>query len=174
MEHPSVKNGIFGAITIIIVYLVLWLIDPKILVKFGSWFGIIIGIYFMYRAGKEARDANEGFISFADVFKYLFITMALLTLIVSLFNFVLYNFIDPTLIEVQKEVALESVEKMANMLGNEDMVEEISDSIDESNFDLTIGKVIQGWFVGLIFGAGLAAIMGAIMKKKNPAFDEFV
>jgi hypothetical protein len=173
MEHPSVKNGIFGAIAVIIVYLVLWFIDPKILVKYGSWFGIIIGLYFMYKAAKEARDMNEGFISFNDAFKYLFLTMALLTIIVSLFNYILYNFIDPGLLEVQKEVALETAQKMADTFGNEDMVEQISDNLDESMFKLTLGKVLQGWLVGLIFGAIASAIMGAIMKKKNPSFDEY-
>ena len=173
MEHPSVKNGIFGAIAAIILYLILWFIDPKFFVTYGSWLGFIIIIYFMYRAGKEARDANEGFISFSDVFKYLFLTFAILTIITALFNYVLYNFIDTGLIEVQKEIAQEAVEKMANALGNEDMVEEFNDNMDDSMFRLTIGKILQGWLFGLVIGAIIAAIMGAIMKKKNPAFDEF-
>ncbi len=173
MEHPSVKNGIFGAIVIIIVYLILWFIAPKFFVAYGSWLGILISFYFMYRAGKEARDANDGFISFSDVFKYLFLTVALLTFIVYFFNYVLYNFIDPGLMEVQKEIAQEAAEKIANAFGNEDMIEEINDNMDDSMFQLTIWKTLQGWLFALVVGALFSAIIGAIMKKKNPAFDEF-
>ena len=173
MEHPSVKNGVFGAVAAIIVYLVLWFVDPKGYLTYGSWIGIAIIIFFMYLAGKEARNINEGFINFGDIFKYLFITFVVLTLITTIFNYILMNFIDPSLIDLQKEIALEAVEKMADAFGNEEMMSEVEDQMDEQSFDLTPWKAIQGWLFGLILGAIIAGIQGAIMKKKDPNFSEF-
>lgn len=173
MEHPSVKNGVFGAAIVIIIYLIMWFVSPKAFLSYGSWLGFAIIIFFMYRAGKEVRDMNQGFIEFGEIFKYLFITFVVLTLITSIFNYILLNFIDPGLIEIQKEIALEAMEKVANALGNEEMLDEMNDQLDEQSFDLTPWKALQGWIFGLIFGAIIAAIQGAIMKKKDPSLDQF-
>ena len=59
------------------------------------------------------------------------------------------------------------------MLGGEDALDEITDKIEEQDFSYTIGKAIQGWVFGMILGAIIAAIQGAIMKKKDPNFNEF-
>ena len=173
MEHPSVKNGVFGAAIAIIVYLIIWFISPKGYISYGSWIGFAIIIFFMYRAGKEARDMNEGFIDFGGIFKYLFITFVVMTFITAIFNYILFNFIDPGLVEINREIAVEAVEKVANALGNEEMMDEMNEQLEEQSFDITPWKALQGWIFGLIFGAIVAAIQGAIMKKKDPNFDQF-
>jgi hypothetical protein len=172
MGNPSVKNGLMGAGVAIIVYLILWLIDPTSYLKFGSWIGLVIALFFMYRAAKEARDLNGGFIEFAELFKVTFIMIVIMTAITSLFAYILFNFIDSNLIEIQKQIVAESMEKMSGMLG-EDKMAEITEKLEEQDYSLTIGKLIQGWAIGLILWAIAAAIMSAIMKKKNPEFNEF-
>ncbi len=94
-------------------------------------------------------------------------------LITAIFNYILFNFIDPGLVEIQREIAVEAVEKVANALGNEEMMDEMNEQLEEQSFDITPWKALQGWIFGLIFGAIVAAIQGAIMKKKDPSFDQF-
>ncbi len=172
MGNPSVKNGLMGAGVAIIVYLILWLIDPTSYLKFGSWIGLVIALFFMYRAAKEARDLNGGFIEFAELFKVTFIMIVIMTAITSFFAYILFNFIDPNLIEVQKQIVTESIEKMSGMMG-EDAAAAMAEKMEEQDYNLTIGKLLQGWAIGLVLWAIAAAIMSAIMKKKNPDFNEF-
>lgn len=172
MGNPSVKNGLIGAGVAIIVYLILWLIDPTGYLKFGSWIGLLIALFFMYRTAKEARDMNGGYIEFAELFKVTFIMIVIMTAITSIFAYILFNFIDPNLIEIQKQIVSESVEKMGEAFG-EDAASAMADKLEEQDYNLTIGKLIQGWAIGLILWAIAAAIMSAIMKKKNPEFNEF-
>jgi len=172
MDHLSVKNGVLGGVVTIIAYLILWFISPRVFLDY-SWIGFAIIIFFMYRAGKEARDLSGGFIEFGEIFKYLFITFAVITLITTIFQYILMNFIDTGLIEMQKEMAIEAIEKIANALDNEEMTDKMMEGIEEQSFDLTILKSIQGWVFGMILGGIIAAVQAAIMKKKDPNFSEF-
>ncbi len=174
MNHPSVKYGVLGGFASVILTLILWFINPDYLLSFtGSAAGFLILIFFMYMAGKEARTLSYGYIDYGEIFKYLFITFVIMSLISTIFVYILYNFIDTGMLERQKEMAIKTAEKMASMFGNEDAIEEISDKIEEQDFSYTIGKAIQGWIFGMLLGAIIAAIQGAIMKKKDPNFDHF-
>jgi len=174
MDHPSVKYGVLGGFVSIIITLVLWFINPDYLLNYiGTVTGFIVLIYFMYFAGKEARELSDGYIDFGEIFKYLFITFVIMSLISTIFTYILYNFIDTDMIERQKELAIKAAEKMAAMLGDDDVLDEINDKIEEQDFTFSIGKAIQGWVFGMIFGAIIAAIQGAIMKKKDPNFNQF-
>ena len=174
MNHPSVKYGVMGGIASIVITLILWFINPDYLLNYvGTVIGFVVLIYFMYMAGKEARELSDGYIDFGEIFKYLFITFVVMTLISTIFNYILFNYIDSSMLERQKEIAIKAAEKMATMLGGEDALDEITDKIEEQDFSYTIGKAIQGWVFGMIIGAIIAAIQGAIMKKKDPNFNEF-
>jgi len=174
MNHPSVKYGVFGGFVSIIITLVLWFINPDYLLNsVGTITGILVLIYFMYLAGKEARELSGGYIDFGEIFKYLFITFVIMTLISAIFNYILFNFIDTGMIERQKEMAIKAVEKMASLIGDEEVLDEMSDKIEEQDFSYSFGKAIQGWVFGMILGAIIAAVQGAIMKKKDPNFNQF-
>ena len=174
MNHPSVKYGVMGGLASIVITLILWFINPDYLLNYvGTIIGFVVLIYFMYMAGKEARELSGGYIDFGEIFKYLFITFVVMSLITALFNYVLFNFIDSSLLDRQKELAIKAAEKMATMIGGEDALDEITDTIEDQDFSYTIGKAIQGWIFGMIFGAIIAAIQGAIMKKRDPNFNEF-
>jgi len=174
MNHPSVKYGVLGGFVSIIITLVLWFINPDYLLNYvGTVTGFLVLIYFMYLAGKEARELSGGYIDFGEIFKYLFIAFVIMTLISTVFTYILYNFIDTGMIEREKEMAIKMVEKMAAIIGSDDALDETIDKIEEQDFTFSIGKAIQGWVMWLIPGAIIAAIQGAIMKKKDSNFNQF-
>ncbi len=172
MNNVSLKNGLIGAGISIIISLIIWLINPSLYLKIGSWLGLLVGLFFIYRTAKESRDLNGGFIEFGELFKNTFIMVVIMTLLSSLFAYILYNFIDPNLVELQKQVVTESIEKMGSMMGEEKM-NEVMDKMQDQDFSFTIGKLLQGWVVGLLLWAIPCVIFSAIMKKKDPAFNEF-
>ncbi|MGE5356867.1 MAG: DUF4199 domain-containing protein [Deltaproteobacteria bacterium] len=172
MGNPSIKNGLLGAAIAIIVYLILLLVDPALYLKFGSWLGLLVGLFFIYRTAREARDLNGGYIEFAVLFKATFIMVVIMTTITALFGYILFNFIDPNLVEVQKQIISESMEKLSGVMG-EDAAAEMTEKLEEQDYSLTIGKLLQGWAFGLVLWAIPSVIFSAIMKKKNQDLNEF-
>lgn len=172
MNNVSLKNGLIGAGISIIISLIIWLINPSLYLKIGSWLGLLVGLFFIYRTAKESRDLNGGFIELGELFKNTFIMIVIMTLLSSLFAYILYNFIDPNLVELQKQIVTESIEKMGSMMG-EDKMNEVLDKMEDQDFSFTIGKLFQGWAVGLLLWAIPCLIFSAIMRKKNPELNEF-
>ncbi len=168
MNNFSVKYGVLGAMALIVATLVLWFISPKALLNWSSWAGLIIFVYSLYLTGKEAKWRNEGFISFGDMFKYMFLTSVVFAIIGVLFNHILFNIIDPGLADVQKEMAMEGIEKMRDLMGDSEMVEAMEESMEAESFALTPMKSLISLVSYIIGGAIVSAIMAAIMKKKKP------
>ncbi len=168
MNNFSIKYGVLGAMALIVAMLVLWFISPKSLLNWSSWAGLVIFIYSLYLTGKEAKWRNEGFISFGDMFKYMLLTSVVFAIIGVLFNHILFNVIDPGLADVQKEMAIEGIEKMRDMLGDIEGFDEAQEKIEEESFALTPTQSLISFVSYVVGGAIVAAIMAAIMKKKKP------
>ena len=173
MNNIFVKNGLIAGILAIIVSVVIWLIDASAYLKFGPYVRLIIIVYFLYRTAKETRDANGGFINLAELFKVTFLASIVATLVFFVFNYLHYNFIDTNLVEIQKQIAMESVEKISQTFGSEDMMTEITDKLEEQDFSMGIGKLFTGWLINLIWWAIVSVIIAAIMKKKDPSLNDF-
>jgi hypothetical protein len=68
MNSIVVKNGLMAAGAAIILGLVVYLIDPKGFLSWGSWLTLVPILYFMVSAVKETRNENGGFISLRQAF----------------------------------------------------------------------------------------------------------
>ncbi len=172
MENKSVYYGLLYGGASIAIYLVLWLVNPRLIMDMGIGTALSFGlpIVFMYLSIKATRDQQEGLISFGEAIKSSFITYVIGSLMGIIFTYILYNMIDPSLLELQKEVAVETAEKMMSMLGqdNEEMLEEMREEMAEQSDQLGMGQLMMGWFISLLFpGLMLSLIMSAILKK-NP------
>jgi len=172
MKNHFVKFGIiFGAISII-VQLALYLIDVKLL--FNTSIGLIsaflVPIIIIVLTLKAVRQDNNDVLSFGDGFKNGWLAYAVGALIASLFTYVLYNFIDPSIIDIQKEATLEMTSSMMERFGAaQSDIDEAIDKIEETDMSYGIGKVFTGWlFLAGIFGTLLSLVIAAIMKKSDP------
>jgi len=167
MNNKGFSNGLIAGLITIILLLVIYFIHPESLVKYGAYLGYVIFLIFMYKSGKEARDEAGGLISFGTVLGPIFLTFVLGSLIVTLFNYILYNFIDASLSDIMMEIAMEQIEKMSGFIGEEG-VEAAMEEIENSGFQLTIGKSMLNWAFALIIpGIIFALIEAAILKKED-------
>jgi len=97
-----------------------------------------------------------------------FLTYLIGNLIYVLFYYVLFNFIDPGLEEVQKELTMDAMEKIGGLLG-EDGMEAAIEQIENQDFSFGLGKALWTFAFSLIFpGFVSAAIIAAIMKDPKP------
>ena len=167
MENPAIKWGVYLAIASIALLLIFYLVNPELIFSVNSYISIVVTIVILVMACKEARENSGGFASFGQMFQTAFFTWAIGSLIGVVFQYILMNFIDPGLIEIQREISIEAIEKMVGLIGEEGVEKAIED-VENSN-PVTIGKIALGYVFMLVVGAIVAAIIGAIMQKKNPA-----
>ena len=171
MKNHGISNGlILGGVSVAIT-LIFYVISPDL---FFNWWlqmllGLAINIFFISRAGLMTRRDLNGFITFSQAIKPTFTTVAIGMLITSLFNFVLYNYIDPDLAITLKERTLEMSENMMKSFGASDaQIEEAMAKVEDQNFMPTIGKTIQQYLMGLLVGFVAAAIVSLIIKRNPP------
>lgn len=166
MNNKGLNNGLLAGLIGIIVLLISYFLDQGFYLKYASWVVYVVYVYFMYMAGKQTRDEMGGYLSFGQAFLPIFITFAVGSLLVSIFQYFMVNFIDVSLLDAMQDQAIEQIDKMSGLLGEEG-TEAAIEKIEEDGVSLGIGQVVLGWIFGLIFGAIISAIMGAIVKKED-------
>jgi len=163
----GIRYGLLLGLISILLTLVLYFINPEFLfniVRSGPLF--ILTIAFMVLAVLAARKANSGLISFGNAFVVAWLVGIIYTLLSGLFDFVLQTYIDPNLLEVQRQLTVDAMESMSSILNEEQM----EDAIDQAA--IAIGKpstVLIGLVSSALLSAIPALIIAAILKrnKKN-------
>lgn len=168
MNNKGFNNGLLAGLIAIILLLISYFVDQGFFAKYAGYVVYIVYIYFMYRAGTEARAEQGGFISFGKALGPVFLTFVIASFFVAIFQYVLYNFIDTSLLDVLQEQSIAAVEKMSGMIGEEG-TEAAIEKIEEEGVDFGIGKVALGWGMGLIIPGFIifALIIAAIVKKED-------
>src|SRR5690606_21438834 len=102
--------GVYIGLANAVFNLLAYFINPQWMFSAYLQFGLMIfNIVLMVIAVNEYRDANEGYILFKEGFKAAWLTFIIGVTIVNLFTYVLYNFIDPGLIDLAKEKTMEAI-----------------------------------------------------------------
>jgi len=167
MKNAGVTNGLFLGVAICLLSLVMYFFSPRFFLSWGSWFSFLVYILFMVKAGREEKEEMGGYASFGDMLKPTMLTYAIGSLIGAIFSYVLINFIDPSLMDVMKDIQVEALDKMAGFLG-EDATETAKDAILENENSFSIGTLLMGWGVGLIIpGIIFGLIISAILKNEK-------
>lgn len=169
MENHSVKNGLWCGLGQILLSLVLYFVNAEFMLSWGSLLGYVFIIYFMQKAVADTRMDHKGFITFGEAFKAGWLTYILGSVLITIFTFVLMNYIDPGLLEKLKVTQVEALEKMGELLHipEADLEEQISAIEDTNPFGIT--TIAYALPFSFIFpGAMIALIMALIMKKQDP------
>lgn len=177
MRQTPLVYGLMLGLTLIVTAFVFQLIDPRMYLTMSPFVMFILIIAFMVKSGIDERHRNEGFLSLGDAFKAVFITAAIGTTMCSIFEYVLYNFINPGLMETAGEIAIETIEKTTKMVGEmmggddyEKVVEQAKADINIEDFKLTPSVAMINVFSRLVMpGLICSFIVGLIVKRTNNA-----
>ena len=167
MNQNAVRNGWMLGVSLIIISLVFYLISPNAFFTYASWVGFVAYIYFLYRAGVDERNEQGGYISFGEAFKVSFVALVIGSAIYWVFYYILFNFIDPSLADTQKQIAMEAMEKMSGLIGQEGY-ERMMEEMEKQDFGASIGRTLSSFAFSLILpGALFCLIIALIVRKKN-------
>jgi hypothetical protein len=167
MNNKGLSNGLLAGLVGIIILLIGYFISQAFFMKYASYVVFVAYLYFMYMAVKQTREEQDGFISFGKALAPAFLTFVVGSFLVAVFQYVMYNFIDSSLLDALYDQSVEQIERMSGMLGEEG-TEAALERLDEKGVSFGIGQVLLGYGFGLIIpGFIFALIIAAILKKED-------
>ena len=171
-EHGLKWGLILGMINILI-YLLIYLIDKNFLVS--MWFSLIslvINITLLIIPITSKRKELGGFISFNDAFMICIIIFIGGAILQNIFNYILYNIIDPSLSEFIKQKAIESAQSMMEKFGaQQDAIDKTISDLQNQDFSQSPARIGKQFFFSILIGGVISLILSAILKKSPKITD---
>ena len=164
------QHGGLAALISVILSLVAYIIGVEALVGWplGMAQSLLIVIT-MVVVSRAIRTDEDGIINFSRLLGHIMIAVVCLLASSIVFNLVLFNLIDPGLIDTVADITLERVEGMMGSFGLEaDLLEE---TLVETELQIRKGYTLSGSIVGLFYGSvfwGLLALIVAAIFKRSP------
>jgi Protein of unknown function (DUF4199) len=172
MNEIIKKNGItFGIILGLVSILLttsIYIVDLNLIMSYwiGSLKLFIYAILFIVLLNKTKKQLNGTF-SFKDAFTTFFIAAVILIVASTLFEYILYNLIDPAAKETIKEITIKSVVESMKKFGAPSSA--IKDALKDikNNDPFSFGKQFLGLGMSILVSAIFALIFAAFFKTPN-------
>ncbi len=163
-HKTAIRNGlIWGGISITTT-LLLYLLGMMENVAAGILL-FLLGIYIMYRSGTDKRTELGGYISWKEALTPTWLTAVIASLITSVFTWILFRFIDPSLQEKQKEQAIKMIEKMRSWMGDAETEKQLEELENKDFASFTV--YIQYFIIAILLYFVIACILSLILKRKK-------
>jgi len=152
-DKHYIKNGLLAGCICAVIYFATHAFDPGFYIKQSKIFGGLILILFLVKTSRDERTRLGGFASFGELLKVNFIMYLIAAFIISIFTYILYNFINPDLANIELEIVGEVLKDVFAWMEN------------QKDFFTILTDFIGKLFNGII----LSLIVSAIFKKNNVA-----
>lgn len=174
-SSPTTKNlgllyGLINGGVAIAFTVILYLGGASMFVSPIAYLGMVLPIVVCVLGGIHLRK-QQGYLEFAQALKVTFLILVIGSLIATIFQFVLFNYIDvPFRQALAQETAQKAEQWMRKFGAPESEIEKAVDkTMDQNNY--TIGRLLMGFVFGCIFWFIVALIVSAIIKRKRSPFD---
>ncbi|MBP7508567.1 MAG: DUF4199 domain-containing protein [Prolixibacteraceae bacterium] len=170
----SMKYGLYYAIISIVISLIIW--ATKFIENSGltanfivSAINIVVWVLILIYFTKDYRDKTlGGVIDFKQAFFVGMLTVAFASLIIAVYNFSFHSWIDP---EYSQRTIDAIIEKTYNMMSGmglpESEIENSLKAIETMEVPTPVQSTFSGLQQNIIYGAVLALISAAIVKKNK-------
>lgn len=167
-SNPGLLWGVVGGISLIFLNVITYVAGPSVL--FSWWNSVLqlaVFIAIATFAGLEVKKQQGGYISFKEALKPIFTAFIIGTAILTVYQYVLYKYIDPKLVDALKDNLLESTEKwMHKFKAPQEEIDKQLDELSKTDFNVGIKKSFMDFLKGIIFYFAIAAIISLIIRKK--------
>lgn len=142
--------------------LIFYFYDKKIMLGPSVlWSTTLLYIVGMFFAAREERKKRE-FMTFREVLSVAFVTYLVANLVFYDFIYILFNFVDPTLPDLQVQVSIEK----ARESGLSEYLEDAIAEIEKTPAELTLGQAIFDYIRSAIFGFILSLAIAGVTRNK--------
>ena len=169
MNDISFRNGMLAGIVIILLGSILHAIDPRSFLNIYGFVGYAVFLFFMVRSVLQVRKNEGGVLSFGSAFVAAFIPMTIGVFMSSVFTYAMHNWINPDLIILTKEIAIESttmaMEKMSELFDMDVDIDEVLKELEKVDYSFGLGSLVLSWITTTIMGCVPALIIAAFTKR---------
>ena len=162
------QHGSMAALISVIISLVAYIIGVELLVGWQTGVAqAILIITTMVIVSRAIRTNEGGFISFWRVFAHIMIAILCILFASALFSVLLFQVINPDLLDVVLDISLEKAEDMMKGFGLEGDL--LAETMKETEKEIRNGYTLAGSIKGVIFGSifwGLIALIVAATHYK--------
>ena len=171
-EH-ALKWGLILGMTDIIIYLLAYIIDKSVMASMTLGLAMwVINIILLIIPVTIKRKELGGLISFNDAFVICFVVFIGGALLQTIFNYILYNLIDPGLTEFIKQKTIETTTALMEKLGTpQESIDKAIDDIQSKDFSQTPARISAQFLFMLVYGGIISLIIGAIFKRTPKITD---
>lgn len=167
-SNPLLQYGLLSAAVGVIAYIALYLGGVKLMVSPLAFVLNLLPIVFAVLACITVKKRNGGFLEFGQALKISFGVFVITGIAVSIFSYVLLNFIDLEFKQAMQQTSLEMSEKMMKRFGASQ--DQIDKALDEANKkdNFSFGNVMLGFAFSCFIYFLISLIIALIVRKKNP------
>ena len=168
--NAGVKNGLIYGVLSIIITLVLYMVNPKLMKdwKISLLIGFGVSLFFMINAAREEKSLNDGILTYGEALKTTFTVLAVGSFLGTIFSYILFNFIDPSLLDLMQETAIKTTESMMKSFGApQEEIDKAIETMEDNPVNFSPGRAAIQYISALFFALIYALIVSAFVKK-NP------
>ena len=164
VEQIGIRNGVYSGMAVVVFIYLIYFISPDLLFQWISQGRILIVFGFMLIAAHQyTQETNDT--SFKGSLKMTFLVVVIANLFYFINDVILYSFIQPDLVEIEKATIIEKASRFSNVLG-EEKTEELIDRYQDANYTHSVAQNTGNYLFGLIPGFFLACL-AAVFRPKN-------
>lgn len=172
----TLNTGLIIGVIAIIYFLLMYIagimpvgfFKPFLIMFIGLAINIAVITYML----KKFRRQNGDQISFGYAFLFAFLSMLVGSLISSLFTIIFIKFFDPNYMTNILEAQRTWMEGYLDGKVSEEQMQASLDKIDEAAKTPLLVSTLKSFLWSIGFGAVVALILGAILKKKPEVFED--
>ena len=165
------QHGGMAALISVILSLVAYILGVELLIgwQLGLAQSILI-ITMMIVVSRAIRADEGGFISYWRVVQHIMISLLCILFASALFNVVLFNVINPELVDVVLDISLDKVEEMMGTFGLEGDI--LKETLIETEKEIRNGYTLAGSLKGIIYASIFWGIIGLIVSATQYKTDD--
>ncbi len=163
MKHYEISAGLVSGLLTIILFGAIYSISPRwMLHPFLYWGSMVIFLGGMLGACLLAKRRGNGVLSFREGVRNGFLTFVIANCLFLVFYYLLFNWVNPELPQIQLEMMQEYAEQ--NLMGKE--LRDQKEWLATQNFKLEFSDLIFGFARGAIGGFLLSLIIALVVRQE--------
>lgn len=170
MKIPTqpIQQGAAAGIILIVVKLVAYLLGIESMASAWAGFGqIVLVVAGMFMACSMERKSADGGFAFGQAFVAALVAAAVATFFGLVMDVLLYSVIDPELSAKMMERTMQELESSGVFAVLPE--EQVEGMMDDVAWAMKPSGQFLSWALGLLFWGVVSLIVGAIMKRNDPA-----
>ena len=157
LKETAIRIGILTGVAVIGYFILFYVIDKSLMLSSGVyWASTILFIGGMvYACRLERQKRGQAGLAIQDSIKIAFTTYVITAFLYHTWLYILMAYLDPSLVEIQKDMLLQQIERSSTVLGKE-LTEQVKDGFRSEGIDVSLSKSFFALAQSILFGFILA------------------